>query len=213
MLSAAVRLTKAAAVARPIASALRLARYVSVDASELRPGNVVEKKGKLYEVLKTHHAGYGRGSSYNVCDLRDIVSGARHQERFKTDMSVERVALEERKLQFLYREGETIHLMDVKTFEQIEIPVSVIGDSAPYLQESMELFLSYHKEKPVVARLPEIANYKIVEAEAAVKGSQVAPTYKEAILENGRKIMVPPFVEAGTMVRVRIADEQYVDRA
>jgi len=186
---------------------------MKINGNEIRPGYVLEHKGKLWAAVKTDHVKPGKGPAYQQVELKDLVDGTKLNERFRAAETVERVRLEEKTYQFLYEEGGQLNLMDQESYEQISIDDKLIGEKKPFLQESMEIVIQSYEGRSLGARLPETAVLEVTEADPVVKGQTAAASYKPAILDNGVRIMVPPHIEAGTKVVVNIESAEYVERA
>ncbi len=186
---------------------------MKINGNEIRPGNVLEHKDRLWMAVKTEHVKPGKGPAYQQVELKDLVDGTKLNERFRAAETVERVRLDETTYQFLYEDGDQLNLMDQESFEQITIDRGLIGDQAAFLQEGMAIVVQSYNERPLMARLPETAVLEVVEADPVVKGQTAAASYKPAILDNGVRVMVPPHIEAGTRIVVNIADASYVERA
>jgi elongation factor P len=186
---------------------------MKISANDIRPGNVLEHKDKLWGVVKTEHVKPGKGPAYQQVELKDLVEGTKLNERFRAAETVERVRLDENEYQFLYDEGEQLTLMDQESFEQVVIDKLLLGDRLPFLQEGMAIMVQSYEGRPLMARLPDTTVLEVVEADPVVKGQTAAASYKPAILSNGVRIMVPPHIEAGTKVVFNIAESTYVERA
>ena len=186
---------------------------MKISGNEIRPGHVLEHKDRLWAVVKAEHVKPGKGPAYQQVELKDLVEGTKLNERFRAAETVERVRLDEKTYQFLYEEGEQLHLMDQESFEQIAIDKRLIGDRLPFLQEGMIITVQQYEGRPLMAQLPETAVLEVVQADPVVKGQTAAASYKPAVLENGVRIMVPPHIEMGTRVVVNINDTAYVERA
>jgi elongation factor P len=186
---------------------------MKINAVQIRPGNVLEHKNKLWAVSKIMHTQPGKGGAYMQVEMKDIKTGTKLNERFRSDETVERARLDQKDYQYLYDEGETLALMDQESFEQISVDKSLFGDAIVFLQDGMKIIVELHEEKPVSATLPDYVTLQIVEAEPVVKGQTASSSYKPAILENGVRIMVPPFIESGTKVVVNTATQEYFERA
>ncbi|SFL22927.1 elongation factor P [Methylorubrum salsuginis] len=186
---------------------------MKVIASTLRKGNVVEKDGKLYVILTAENIHPGKGTPVTQLDMRRITDGVKISERYRTTEQVERAFVEDRDHTFLYQDGEGFHFMNPENYEQIAVPEDVVGDAAPYLQESMTVTLSTHNGVPLTIELPQRVTLEIVETEPVTKGQTASSSYKPAILSNGVKTSVPPHISAGTRVVIMTADGSYVERA
>lgn len=186
---------------------------MKINAVQIRPGNVLEHKSKLWVVTKIMHTQPGKGGAYMQVEMKDIKAGTKLNERFRSDETVERARLDQVDYQYLYDEGETLALMDQKSFEQISVEKELFGDAIVFLQDGMKIIVEMHEEKPVSATIPDTVILEIVEAEPVVKGQTASSSYKPAKLENGVRIMVPPFIESGTKVVVNTATQEYMERA
>lgn len=186
---------------------------MKVNANTLRAGNVIEHNGKLWVVLRNELMQPGKGASVAQVEMRDIRTGAKDNVRFRTQETVERVRLEQDDYQFLYADGEELHFMHQGNFEQTSIKRDLVGEPAAFLQEGMIVEIETFEGEALSVHLPDTVVMQIVEAEPVVKGQTATTSYKPAILENGVKVMVPPFIESGTRIVVRTEDSSYVERA
>jgi len=186
---------------------------VKVIASSLRKGNIVDIDGKLGVIVSTENIHPGKGTPVTQMDVRRIADGVKVSLRFKTTEQVERAFVEDRKHQFLYQDGDGYHFMNMETYDQVTVPADIIGDFAAYLQPEMEVTISLHEEVPVAIELPPRAVLEVIETEPAVKGQTAASSYKPAVLSNGVRTSVPPFVGIGTRIVVNTADGSYIERA
>jgi elongation factor P len=163
---------------------------MKIGANEIKPGVVLELDGKLFIVLK-----------------RETI------ERFRTQETVERARLDEQEMQFLYFEGNLATFMDQETFEQINIDREMIGDPADFLADGMVVTVTLHDGVPLGVELPQTVTLELVEADPVVKGQTASSSYKPGKLSNGRRVLVPPHLEAGTRVVVSTEDGSYLERA
>ena len=186
---------------------------MKINGNAIRPGNVIEHKGRLWVAVKTEHVKPGKGGAYLQVELKDIRDGTKLNERFRAAEQVERVRLDQKAYQLLYTEGDMMALMDSETFEQIEVPAALVGEAGAFLQDGMELTVESHEGEILHVELPETVVMEVVEADPVVKGQTAAASYKPAILENGARVMVPPHIEKGTRIVVKPADSTYVERA
>ena len=184
-----------------------------VAGNEIRPGMVIEHNGSLWAVVKTQAVKPGKGGAYNQAELKNVLNGSKLNERFRAAETVEEVELERRDFQFLYASGDTLTFMDMKTFDQIELDADFVGERAHFLQDGMKVVLQMHESRPIGIALPANVVLTVVEADPVLKGGTAAPSYKGAVLENGLKVQVPPFIEAGTKIVVATDDGSYVRRA
>jgi elongation factor P len=186
---------------------------VRVIASSLRKGNIVEIDGKLGVIVAAENIHPGKGTPVTQMDVRRIADGVKMSLRFKTTDQVERAFVEDRKHQFMYQDGEGFHFMNMESYDQVTLQTDIVGDQAAYLQPEMEVTISMHENVPVSIELPAKAVLEVVETEPTIKSQTAASSYKPAVLSNGVRTMVPPFVSTGTKIVVMTADGSYVERA
>lgn len=181
--------------------------------NEISPGTLIQHDGGLWMAVKTQAVKPGKGGAYNQVELKNIITGTKLNERFRSDEAVEEVYLEKKDFQYLYASGDMLTFMDMETFDQIEIESGFVGEQAQFLQDGMKVLVQTYEGRPIGIKLPPHVILEVVEADAVMKGGTAAPSYKGAVLENGLKIQVPPFVNAGTRVVVSTEDGSYVRRA
>jgi elongation factor P len=187
---------------------------MKINANSIRLGTVLEHNNRLWVVVKNpEHTQPGKGGAYVQIEMKDIKTGTKLNERFSSSESVEKVRLDEKSYQFLYFEDDNLTLMDNETFEQISINKSILGDQLPYVQDGMNLAVELYNEEVISASVPERIVATIAQTEPVIKGQTATSSFKPAILDNGVRIMVPPFVNAEDKVLVRTVDSTYVERA
>lgn len=184
-----------------------------VNGNEIRPGNVLEHNGGLWAAVKVDHVKPGKGGAFAQVELRNLRNGSKLNERFRSADKVERVRLEQKDQQFLYETDGMLVFMDNETFEQIELPAEILGDRRPFLQDGMTIQIEYHENEALSATLPQKVTCKIVETEPVVKGQTAANSFKPAVLDNGIKVMVPPFVGQDEDIVVNTETMEYAERA
>lgn len=181
--------------------------------NEIRPGTLVEFDGGLWIAVKTQAVKPGKGGAYNQVELKNIINGTKLNQRFRSDETVDEVYLEKKDYQFLYAEGEMLVFMDINTYEQIELQKDFVGERAQFLTDGMKVMVTSYDGRALGVQLPLQVVLTITEADPVLRGGTAAPSYKSAVLENGMKIQVPPFIDAGTKVVVSTEDGSYVKRA
>ncbi len=186
---------------------------MKINGNAIRPGNIIEHKGRLMRAVKLQQVKPGKGGAFAQIELKDIRDGTKMNERFRADESVERVRLDQVDYQFLFADGDMLTFMHMETFEQIELNADLVGEPLPFLQENMEVTIELYEEEPISISLPESVVLEVTEADAVVKGQTASSSYKPAMLENGVKVMVPPHIEAGTKIVVNTAEGTYMERA
>ena len=186
---------------------------MKINAIDIKPGNVLEHQGKLWLVMKRELIQPGKGGAFAQIEMRDLRSGNKTNERFRTQETVERVRLDEKEMQFLYFEGDTATFMDNESFEQITVGKEMIGEPADFLTEGMICTIELYEGEPMSVTIPQSVTMEVVEADPVVRGQTASSSYKPGKLGNGRRVMIPPHIEAGTRIVVNTADGSYVERA
>ncbi len=184
-----------------------------INGNEIRPGNVLEHNGGLWAAVKVEHVKPGKGGAFAQVELRNLRNGSKLNERFRSADKVERVRLEQRDQQFLYETDGMLVFMDTDSFEQIELPAEILGERRPFLQDGMTIQIEYYDNEALNATLPQKVTCKVVETEPVVKGQTAANSFKPAVLDNGVKVMVPPFVGQDEDIIVNTETMEYAERA
>ena len=191
----------------------RIIKRMKINGNEIRPGNVIEHDGGLWVAVKTNAVKPGKGGAYNQVELKNLISGTKLNERFRAAETVERVHLEPKDFTFLYEEGEALVFMDDESYEQLELEKDFVGDRAAFLQDGMKVTVQLHEERPIGISLPDYVTLTITEADPVVKGQTAASSYKPAVLENGIRVLVPPFITTGEKIIVDTNEIIYIRRA
>lgn len=186
---------------------------MKINALSIRNGNILEMKGGLWIVIKYHIMQPGKGASVMQVEMRNLKTGLKTNERFRTQETVDKVRLDEDSYQFLYLEGDMAHLMHLKTYEQIEIATEMIGDPAAFLQDGMEVTVLSYEGEPLTVEIPDTVTLEVIEADAVIKGQTASSSYKPSIVEGDIKVMVPPHITVGTRIVVDTRDSSYIERA
>lgn len=184
-----------------------------INGNEIRPGNVLEHNGGLWSAVKVDHVKPGKGGAFAQVELRNLRNGSKLNERFRSADKVERVRLDQKDQQFLYEVEGMLVFMDSETYEQIELPAELLGERRPFLQDGMTVHIEYHESEALNATLPQKVTCIVVETEPVVKGQTAANSFKPAILDNGVKVMVPPFVGQDEAIIVNTETMEYSERA
>jgi elongation factor P len=186
---------------------------MKINGNQIRPGMVLEHQGRLWRVAKISHTQPGKGGSYTQAEMKDIVSGTKLNERFRSSETVERARLEQVQMQYLYDDGETLNFMNNQNYEQLALNYDVLGDARVWLQENMNVQIEMHDEKPIGVEIPDKVIMEITEAEASVKGQTQSSSFKPAVMENGETVMVPQFIGSGEKIVINTTDGSYVERS
>lgn len=184
-----------------------------INGNEIRIGNVLEHNDGLWAAVKVDHVKPGKGGAFAQVEMRNLRNGSKLNERFRSADKVEKVRLEQKDQQFLYENDGMLVFMDTETYEQIELPAELLGERRPFLQDGMVAVIEYHESEALNASLPQKVTCKVVETEPVVKGQTAAKSFKPAVLDNGMRVMVPPFVGQDEDIIVSTETMEYVERA
>ncbi len=184
-----------------------------INGNEIRPGNILEHDGGLWIAVKVAHVKPGKGGAFAQVELKNLRNGTKLNERFRSADKVERIRLDQKDQQFLYEQDGMLVFMDSDTFEQVEVPADILGDRRPFLQDGMKIHVEYYEDEALSVELPDKVTCVVVETEPAVKGQTAANSFKPAVLDNGVRIMVPPFVGQDEAIIVSTETMEYVERA
>jgi elongation factor P len=184
-----------------------------VIASELKEGTVIRIDRRIYRVLVVESkAGTAKLSGVVKTKLSDVRNGRMWEQHFRPQERLEELELERRSMEFLFSAGDTCTFMNPDTFEQVEIPRTILGPAAQFLQPGVELPTEFFAEEPISVVFPAIAEAR-VERTAPPVHSQQDSAWKQATLENGLSIQVPLFIAPGEVVRVEVKTGRYLERA
>ena len=186
---------------------------MKVIASSLRKGSVVDMDGKLYVVLTAENIHPGKGTPVTQLNMRRISDGVKVSERWRTTETVERAIVDDRNYTFLYQDGEGFHFMNPDNFDQLIASADIVGDAAPYLTDGCTVTLSTHNDVAIAIALPRLATFEVMETEPSTKGQTASSSYKPAILSNGLRTMIPPYIGPGTKIVILTEDGSYQERA
>ena len=185
---------------------------MKITSIEIKPGMIIEHKNDYWNVLKTQHVKPGKGGAFNQVELKSVIKGTKLNERFRSNETVEKAEVDEKKFNFLYLDGDNCHFMDNKNFEQIEIPKSIIGEKYKLLKENLEVTISFMEERAISLEFPNNIECIIESTDAAIKNQTASSSYKPALLDCGIKIDVPPFIESGEKIVLDTRTLEYVKR-
>lgn len=184
-----------------------------INGNEIRPGNVLEHDGGLWAAVKVDHVKPGKGGAFAQVEMRNLRTSSKLNERFRSADKVERVRLEQKDQQFLYEDSGMLILMDTETYEQVQVSADLLGDRRPFLQDGMTIVVEFYEEEAINASLPQKVTCQVVETEPVVKGQTAAKSFKPAVLQNGVKVMVPPFISMDEHIVVNTDTMEYSERA
>ena len=185
---------------------------MKISANEIKTGMIIEHNNDLWEVLRTQHVKPGKGGAFNQVELKSINKNTKLNERFRSNDTIEKAILDEKKYNFLFEDSENYHFMDQVSYEQILIKKSKIGEKGKLLKENTEVTISFYDDNPLSVDLPITINCKIISTDASLKGQTVSSSYKPAIIENNVKIQVPPFIEADDKILIDTRTLEYIKK-
>jgi len=184
-----------------------------INGNEIRPGYVLEHNDSLWAAVKVDHVKPGKGGAFAQVEMRNLRNGSKLNERFRSADKVERARLEQKDQQFLYENDGMLVFMDTQTYEQVEVTAEILGERRPFLQDGMTVVVEFYEEEALSAKLPQKVICRIAETEPVVKGQTAANSFKPAVLDNGVKVMVPPFVGQDEDIVVNTETMEYAERA
>ena len=186
---------------------------MKINGNEIRPGNVIKHKDSIWIAVKISHVKPGKGGAFAQVELKKATDGTKLNERFRSSETIERLRLDSKKYQFLYLDDNSAHFMDQENYEQIQIPINLLEEKKTFLQEGIELEIESYEEEAINIIFPENITLEIIDTEPTVKGQTAASSNKPAELENGLRVMVPPFIQVGEKVVISTNDLSYVKRS
>jgi elongation factor P len=174
---------------------------------------VIKFNNELYTVFKTEHRTPGNLRGFVQVKMRSLRSGSMTEHRFSSEDRVERAALDEQEMEYLYDDGEYYYFMNTETFEQMHLTKELLGDGVEYLVSQLKVNVEFYEGKPISVELPPTVDLKVVETEPGLKGASVSNVTKAAKLETGLVVQVPPFINEGEKIRVSTSEGTYQERA
>ncbi len=186
---------------------------MQINVTTIRVGNILEIDGGLWKVMKTKHVTPGKGVACMQVEMRNIETGTKTNKRFNSTERVERTVLSQRPMQYLYEADGQYHFMDMETYDQITLGEEMLENARLYLLPEMMVEVEFHEERPLNVKLPQSVVLTVVECDASIKGQTATGSYKPGVLETGASILVPPYLEAGTRIRVNTESGEFIERA
>jgi len=164
----------------------------------------------LYRVLELQHVTPGNLRGFVRAKFRNIRNGSLSDQKLRSEDSLERAVLDEREMQYLYKDGDSYHFMDTASYDQLHIDAEVLGDAANYLIPDATITVEFYGTEPVGIELPQTVDLKVVETVPGIKGATASAQVKPATLETGLVVQVPPFINIGDAVRVNTETGEYL---
>ncbi|MFK4567976.1 elongation factor P [Enterococcus sp. UD-01] len=181
--------------------------------SDLKAGMTFEQDGKLIRVMEASHHKPGKGNTVMRMKLKDVRTGATTDTTMRPDDKVKKAYIETKPVQYLYSQDDTANFMDLETYEQYEIPTSVIEEELKYLLENMEVKIQFYGSEVIGVTLPTTVVLEVAETQPSIKGATVSGSGKPAVMETGLVVNVPDFIEAGEQLEINTQEGTYLKRA
>lgn len=185
----------------------------NVNATELRAGTAFLYEGKPFKVTKYQLIKMGRGGATVRVNCVNLETFANVEHAFSSNLSFELIILSKRKLQYLYKDEKIAYFMNPSNYEQIEVPIAILGSDVNYIKEGGECDILFWGERAMSVDLPPKINLKVVDCDPGVKGNTASNYLKSATMENGLTVKVPLFIKIGEIIRVDTRSGDYVERA
>ncbi|NDB84421.1 MAG: elongation factor P [Alphaproteobacteria bacterium] len=187
---------------------------MKIVANSIRLGNILVHENALWVVAKhPEHTKPGKGGAYVQVEMKNLKTGTKLNTRFSSSENVERASLEQKSFQYLYPEGDKLVFMDNESFEQLPLNPDILNDRLPLLRPNMDVKIEFYEETPLNVTLPSNIVAEVIETEPVIRGATATATYKPAIIENGVRVMVPPYIESGQKIIIKTEDISFVERA
>ena len=183
-----------------------------IDTSEFRKGLKIEVDGEPYEIIDFQHVKPGKGSAFVRTSIKSLLSGRTLQPTFKSGDKVGKPDIEEREMQFLYRQGDEFYFMDTRSYEQTFVNEEQLGDAKNYLIENLNAHILFYNGKAIGVTLPNAVDLKVVKCDPGVRGDTVSGALKPAELQTGYTVNVPLFINEGDVLKIDTRDGKYLTR-
>ena len=185
----------------------------TIQATRVKKGMLVKMGEDLFRILDFQHVTPGNLRGFVRVKLRNIRSGALADQKLRSEDMIERATLDEREMQYLYKDGDDYYFMDTTSYEQVHISSEALGDSVSYLKAEMTILVEFYGTEPVGIELPQTVDLKVTDTVPGIKGATASNQVKPATLETGLVVQVPPFINTGDVVRVSTDSGEYLSRA
>ncbi len=183
-----------------------------ISTSDFKRGTKIEFRGEPYEILDFQHVKMGRGSAFVRTKMKGLRTGKIIEETFSSGDKVPKPELEEKEMQYLYKQDNLCYFMDTETYEQVPVTEEQLGDSLKYLKENMNVYILYYKDEAIAVELPNFVELKVAQTEPGFKGDTASGGSKPAILETGASVKVPFHINEGDVIKVDTRTGEYIER-
>lgn len=185
---------------------------MALSANDIRKGMVILFEGTPSKVMEFHHHTPGNLRAMVQTRLRNLLTGNSFEHRFRSNDTLERVTLEQHKMEYLYSDGSHHHFMNTETYEQVALTEDELGDAAQWLMAGLKIEVEFYNGTPIGVALPASMELEVVDTEPVMKGATASNSNKPATLENGVTLQVPPFIVQGERIKVNPSEAKYIER-
>ena len=186
---------------------------MAIPATQMRPGMVIKHNNDLHTVFSVEHRTPGNLRAFIQAKLRNLRTGAMFEHRFRSSDPIDKITVDQVKMEYLYQDGENHVFMNTENYEQLHLGKDVLGDAVDYLTPNLQISVEFYDDKPVGVELPQTVDLKIVETEPGLKSATASSVTKPAKTETGLVVQVPPFINEGETIRVDTSEGAYLSRA
>jgi elongation factor P len=186
---------------------------MAIPATQMRPGMVIKHNGELCSVFSVEHRTPGNLRAFIQAKLRNLRTGAMFEHRFRSGDAIDKITVDQTKMEYLYSEGEHYTFMNMDNYEQLVLGKDILGDAVDYLTTNLQITVEFFDNKPVGIELPQTVELTVVETEPGLKSATASSVTKPAKTETGLVVYVPPFINEGEKIRVDTSEGAYLSRA
>lgn len=186
---------------------------MNININDIKNGMTIIIDGNLCTIQEFQHVKPGKGPAFVRIKLKNLRTGSTVEQTFNTNIKVTKAHIDKNQVQFLYMSGDNFVFMNNQTYEQIEVPRSILGDDAEFVKEGVDISIDFYEGEIIGITLPEKIEYKVIETSEAVKGNTATNAQKDATIETGKVIKVPLFISEGENILVTTRDGKYAGRA
>jgi len=186
---------------------------MAIPATQLRPGMIIKHNNDLHSVFSVEHRTPGNLRAFIQARLRNLRTGAMFEHRFRSGDALDKVTVDQVKMEYLYNDGDDYYFMDIENYEQTVLKHDILGDAVEYLTANLQIIVEFFDGKPVGIELPQTVELKVVETEPGLKSATASSVTKPAKTETGLVVYVPPFINEGDKIKVDTSDGAYLSRA
>ena len=186
---------------------------MAILATQMRPGMIIKHNNELHSVFSVEHRTPGNLRAFIQAKLRNLRSGAMFEHRFRSGDAIDKIMVDENKMEYLYNDGDNYFFMDIANYEQTALNRDVLGDAVDYLTPNLQVTVEFFDDKPVGVDLPQTVELTVLETEPGLKSATASSVTKPATTETGLIVQVPAFVNQGDKIRVDTAEGTYLSRA